>query len=185
VDQNVSGAVALKVVIDTNSLQTDELWAFLSMSQHNLAILPDYVLMESFKSGRTDGIRSAFSILGRFPGQVVALKATGEVSLLDPDRVAMSKAMVSAEETQAFPNFFGAISGDEKFGALDAQLALRGQWAREQMDRMLTAFADMAPAMEEFVAPFTAAELRLIRQSQPFRGHRKVCYTDGAKSDRS
>jgi hypothetical protein len=87
-------------MIGTNSLQTDELWASLSLSKQNLAILLYYVLMETFKSGRFDGVRSAFSILGRFPDQVVALKATGEVSLLDPDRVTMSEAMVSTERVQ-------------------------------------------------------------------------------------
>ena len=90
----------MKVVVDTNSLQTNELWAFQSLSKRNLAILPDYVLMETFKSGRSDGVRSAFSVLGRFPDQVVALKATGEVSLLNPDRVTMSEAMVSTERVQ-------------------------------------------------------------------------------------
>lgn len=37
----------MKVVIDTNCLQTGELWAFLSLSRENLATLPDYVLMKT------------------------------------------------------------------------------------------------------------------------------------------
>ena len=58
--------------------------------------------METFKPGRPDGVQGAFSLLGRFPGQVVALKAAGEVSLLNPDGVVVAKAMVSVEETEAF-----------------------------------------------------------------------------------
>lgn len=71
------------------------------MSPDNLAVLPDYVLMETFKPGRPDGVQGAFSLLGRFLSHVVALKATGEVSLLNPDGVVVAKAMVSVEETDA------------------------------------------------------------------------------------
>jgi hypothetical protein len=69
----------VKVVIDTNRLQSEELWGFLRMSPDNQAVLPDYVLMEIFKPGQPDEVRSAFSILAQFPGQVVALKGTGSV----------------------------------------------------------------------------------------------------------
>jgi hypothetical protein len=138
------------------------------MSPDNRAVLPDYVLMEAFKPGRPDGVQGAFSILSRFPEQVVALKGTGEVSGLDPDHVEMAEAMISHEETEAFPSFCAAISAAGNGGQIDGQLALRAGWAREQMDLMLKGFADMAPAMDEFLAPFTAVELRLIRQEEPF-----------------
>ena len=49
----------MRVVIDTNRLQSEELWGFLRMSQHNIAVLPDYVLMEVFKPGQPAEVRSA------------------------------------------------------------------------------------------------------------------------------
>lgn len=159
----------MRVVIDTNRLQSEELWGFLAMSPDNLAILPDYVLRETFKTGRADGVRGAFSILGQFPNQVVALQGTGSVSALNPDAVVtMADAMASRDETAAFPDFLRQLKGAGKGGFIDAALAQRKGWSNEQMDRMLAGFADMAPAMAEFTKPFTAAELSIIRQEQDF-----------------
>lgn len=61
----------MKVVIDTNSQQTDELWAFLSVSQENLAILPDYVLREdcSLHPSRRTGQGQKPVIAKRWPRQ--------------------------------------------------------------------------------------------------------------------
>lgn len=50
----------MRVVIDTNALQSDELWAFLDLSPANIAVLPDYVVMETYKPGRLDGLQCAF-----------------------------------------------------------------------------------------------------------------------------
>lgn len=66
----------MRVIIDTNRLQSEELWAFLAMSPDNRAVLPDYVLMEIMKPGRPEGVQGAFSILGQFPSQILALKGT-------------------------------------------------------------------------------------------------------------
>lgn len=154
----------MRLVIDTNRLQSEELWGFLRMSPDNQAVLPDYVLMEIFKPGQPDEVRSAFSILGQFPGQVVALKGTGSVCNLNPDQVAMPDSMINEEETSAFPEFLDHLKEAGRGGAVDAALIERAGWANQQMDRILSGFADMAPAMEEFLAPFTAAELRIIRQ---------------------
>jgi len=123
----------MRVVIDTNRLQSPELSGFLSMSPRNVAVVTDYVMMEAFKPGRLDGLQAAFSVLGRFPGQVLALKGTGSVCRLDPDGVAMAAAMVSQDETIAFPSFCEFVRRAERGGEIDDKLAERTQWAREQM----------------------------------------------------
>lgn len=158
----------MRVIIDTNRLQSEELWAFLKMSSSNQALLPDYVLMEAFKPGQPDGVQGAFSILRQFPDQVVALKGTGAVSSLNPDVVVMTDAMVCHEETAAFPDFLRQLKGAGRGGGIDAALAERGGWANAQLDLMLAEFGDMTTAMEEFLAPFTPQELRIIRQEQEF-----------------
>lgn len=154
----------MRVIIDTNRLQSEELCGFLRMSQRNMAVLSDYVLMEVFKPGRPEEVRSAFSILAQFPRQVVALKGTGSVCGLNPDQVAMPEAMINEDETSAFPEFLEHLKEAGRGGVVDAALIERAGWAQEQMGRILSGFADMAPAMEEFLAPFTAAELQIIRQ---------------------
>lgn len=156
----------MKVIIDTNRLQSEELWGFLKMSPSNRALLPDYVLMEAFKPGQPAGARDAFSILRQFPDQVLALKGTGAVSSLNPDAVVMADAMICPDETAAIPEFLRQLERAGAGGSMDAAIAERAGWANTQMDMMLAGYADMAPAMEEFLAPFTLQELRIIRQAK-------------------
>lgn len=159
----------MKVVIDTNRLHSHELWGFLAMSPDNRAILPDYVLMEVFKPGDPVAVQRAFAILRQFPSQVVALIGTGEVSVLNPDLVDVRKAMISEAFADDFPDFLKRLARAGQDRAVDAAIAERAAWSREQMDRMVLGFSNMAPAMEEFIAPFSAAELRRIRQQrEPF-----------------
>ena len=159
----------MRVVIDTNRLQSPELWGFLAMSPRNLAVLPDYVMMEAFKPGRLDGLQAAFSVLGRFPGQVLALKGTGAVCRLDPDAVAIAAAMVSEDETDAFPSFCKYVRTAGRGDEIDDKLAERARWACEQMAVIDRGFADIAAALQEFAMPFTADELRRIRREQRSR----------------
>jgi hypothetical protein len=161
-------AAGLRVVIDTNRLRSEELWAFLAMSPDNRAVLPDYVLMEIHKPGRPDGVKGAFSILGQFPGQILALKGTGVISSLNPDVVDLPEAMICAEETSAIPDFLDQLIAAGQGGDVDGALTLRAGWAAGHMDVMLAGFADMDAAMAEFIAPFTDQELRTIRQERAF-----------------
>jgi hypothetical protein len=156
----------MKVVVDTNRLRSQELWGFLTMSPENLVVLPDYVLMEVFKTGQPDEVRTSFSILGQFAGQVLALRGTGDVSTLNPDAADVREAMISKEETAEFPAFTARLAGRDR--RIEAAIAQRTLWSRQQMDLMLAGFSDMAPAFEEFAAPFSREELRLIRTEQLF-----------------
>jgi hypothetical protein len=156
------------VVIDTNRLQSDELWAFLAMSPDNIAVLPDYVAMESFKPASLEGLRTQFAILSRFPDQVLILKGTGEVSQLNPDAVDMADAMIDREHSSDFKTFCRLLPLAERSLAVRAQLEERAGWAQGHMEVMLKGLEALGAAMDEFRAPFTATELAAIRRDEPF-----------------
>jgi hypothetical protein len=102
--------------------------------------------------------------LRQFPDQVLALKGTGTISSLNPDVVVMADAMICPEETSAIPEYLRRLERAGAGGSMDAAIAERAGWANTQMDVMLVGYADMEPAMEEFLEPFTPQELRIIRQ---------------------
>lgn len=158
----------MRVVIDTNALQSDELWGFLDLSPANVAVLPDYVVMEAYKPGRLDGLQSAFAILRQFPGQIWVLKGTGDISRLDPDLPDFAEAMVEPEETAALPDFFAQLDAASFDPPIAEQLNIRAGWAQEHMAIMVAGLEDMATAMAEFRAPFSKAELARIRRNEPF-----------------
>ena len=139
----------MRVIIDTNRLQSEELWAFLAMSSDNRAVLPDYVLMEIMKPGRPEGVQGAFSILGQFPSQILALKGTGIVSSLNPDEVELPEAMICLDETAAIPEFLDQLQHAGKGGLIDPALTVRTAWAAGHMEVMQNGFADMEVAIAE------------------------------------
>lgn len=152
----------MRVIIDTNVLRSDELRGFLEMSRTSVAVLPDYVLMETFKSGDLGHLRDAFEILSLFPDQVVALKGTEHVSKLTGSASAIAQGMINLDETVAFRSFCRALRIAHLHPGLETQIRTRQAWAQEHMAVMDAGFADFGPAMDEFRAPFTPGELAQI-----------------------
>jgi len=155
----------LWVVIDTNSLASEELHAFLSASKQNRAVLPDYVAMERFKPDNLQALRDGLSVLKPFADQVVILKGTGEISGLNPDEQTFPAAMIDAEQTEAFGEFCQlldqALDGDE---AILGQLRERASWAQAQMAVVLAGSSDFPADLAEFEAFFTATDLTHMRR---------------------
>lgn len=149
----------LRVVVDTNSLASGELKAFLSASKANRAVLPDYVAMERFKPGNLEGLRDGLAVLRPFADQVVILKGTGEVSRLNPD------AMIDTEQTASFGEFCHlldrALDGDPQ---LLRQLRERAVWAQAQMSVVLAGASKFSADLAEFEAFFSAADLTHMRR---------------------
>lgn len=158
----------MRVVIDTNRMQSDELWAFLAMSQHNQAVLPDYLAMEAYKPNRLDRLHTRFSVLARFPKQVLILKGTADISDLTPDPLDPTQAMIDRAQSAEFARFCRALGAASLSPAIRKQLETRAGWANDQLDVMLDAPEVIAAAMDEFRAPFTKAELAAIRRKEPF-----------------
>lgn len=158
----------MRVVIDTNRLASDELRGFLSLSSDNRAILIDYVTMERFKPNNLTNLDAGLAVLRDFPGQVVALKSTGEVCQLDPGQGAMAEAMINRDETDAFSDFCRYVRlAAEGHVELRRQLEQRVQWAQDQMDVVLRGASTFGAEMAEFTAPFTANELAQLRRNEP------------------
>jgi hypothetical protein len=155
----------LRVVVDTNSLASGELRAFLSASKANRAVLPDYVAMERFKPGNLEGLRDGLAVLRPFADQVVILKGTGEVSRLNPDESRLPDAMIDTEQTASFGEFCHlldrALDGDPQ---LLRQLRERAVWAQAQMSVVLAGASKFSADLAEFEAFFSAADLTHMRR---------------------
>lgn len=168
----ISGTAGpVRVVIDTNSLASDELKAFLSASKANRAVLPDYVAMERFKPDSLEALRDGFSVLKPFADQVVILKGTGEISGLNPDEHSFPEAMVDKDQTACFGEFCHlldrALDGDAD---LLGQLRERAGWAQAQMSVVLAGASKFAVDLAEFEAFFTPTDLTHIRQGKALTG---------------
>ena len=57
----------MRVVIDSNRMQSDELRMFLSMSLDNRAVLTDYTAMEAYKGNTLVSLQASWVVLREFP----------------------------------------------------------------------------------------------------------------------
>lgn len=154
----------MRVIIDTNRLQADELRAFLAMSPAHRAVLTDYTAVESFKGDALINIQNNMAVLRDFPGQTIVLAATGRNVCTNPALAAMGDRMIDKEQTRALPDFFRTIdrasAGNQ---SIQAQLRLRGTWANQRLDTMTGQQPDFRGIIEEIAGNFSEADLRLIR----------------------
>ncbi|WP_447726251.1 hypothetical protein [Sphingomonas koreensis] len=159
----------MRIVIDSNSLQSDELWAFLRLSPDHQAVLTDYAAMEAFKANKLVSIQESWKVLRQFPKQIVMLKGTKIVGTLEAQAPGIASRLISKPDTKEIPIFASllerAAAGDRH---IIKQLLQRGEWARSHMDWMLDRSGDMALSIEEFRAPFDDAELRRFRKDEPW-----------------
>ena len=79
---NTLGVIGeMKLVIDSNQLQTSQFREFLSRSPSNLAVLPDFAAMEAYKGDSLKTIFKSMVVLADFPEQVIVLKGSASTAI--------------------------------------------------------------------------------------------------------
>src|SRR5262245_5110558 len=72
----------MRIVIDSNSLNSEQLRDVLGASSDHCAVISDYAWMEAYK-GNPLGIQKSLAVLEQFPDQVLLLKGMRAVGALD------------------------------------------------------------------------------------------------------
>lgn len=159
----------MRIVIDSNRMQSDELRAFLSLSPDNFAVLTNYAAMEAFQGDTLVSIQASWSVLRDFPMQILALRGTREAGLVSPESAGIANRMISKPETKGVQDFARlldrAASGDS---VVQRQLLQRGKWADDHMNSMLAGAENIGASIAEFRGVFTDAELARLRKEQPW-----------------
>lgn len=155
----------MRIVIDSNRMQSDELQIFLSLSTDNKAVLTEYAAMEAFKGETLKSIQASWSVLRQFPKQVIVLKGTRETAMIAPEAAGIANRMILQSETRGIEQFVRlldrAAAGDL---SIQSQLLQRGKWADAHMANMLNNADKMDISIAEFCDVFTEAELGRIRR---------------------
>lgn len=159
----------MRVVIDTNSLETDELRLFLSASKKNFAVLPEHLAAEMFRPKSLDAIYSNFAVLCETAGQVLQLWSNQKALLVNPRRSAMANHFIDRQSSRTFGKFCDVLAmAQDGHAGLQRQLNQRQTWAQERVDAVEGAFGDMSEALEELRSNFTRQELRTMASGEPF-----------------
>lgn len=153
----------VRVVIDTNCLESEELRIFLNAVTSNFAVLPEHTMAEVFKHKNLESIYASHSVLCDFPRQVIVLKANRFAAGVNPRVAAISNRFIDRESTRSFSAFCDALkAAKEGHDGYNRQLEKRQEWARERVDSVQEGLGDQSEALEEIRALFTAEDLRRL-----------------------
>ena len=95
----------MRLVLDSNCLQSDETRSFLSESNLNFVILTEYAAIEAYKGNDYSTIYESMSLISDFPNQVIIPKNTIDLCGMNLLEDELPNILINEEETKQFPNF--------------------------------------------------------------------------------
>lgn len=158
----------MKLVIDSNQLQTQALRDFLAKSRSNFAVLPDFVSMEAYKGNSFETICKSMSVLSDFPHQVIVLKGSRTVMRLKGRVRGLQRRLIDERQTAEFVKFVEKLVHTIR-GQADYRHAIEahGQSANAHFDQMVgvtSALRDAFPDLNKY----TKEERSIIRSREPW-----------------
>jgi hypothetical protein len=152
-----------RLMIDSNMMRSSVLKNYFEESRTNLAVLPDVMWVEAYKTRAVESIDETLSIAGAHSDQVVMLKSSGEIAFLDP-KLGMTEATMSDGHGHDLAEMMQALvlaqHGDK--AVLD-QLEMQWSRATDLIGGMLEGTVDILQSLPEMAAVYTADEIRRFR----------------------
>jgi hypothetical protein len=154
----------MKLVIDSNRLQSDELQNYLLRSTGNVAVLCDFAAMEAYKGDTLISIYKSMQVVSAFPRQILILKGSRLVSGLRGRRSGLQRRLIDEQQTEDFHIFATAmVNGKGASTRIDQQLIEHGVAAKTHLNQMLNDASDMRPVFDVLTKLYAKEELALIR----------------------
>jgi|GEM_PF-1145864 len=159
----------MKLVIDSNALQTEKLRAFLAKSKQNFAVLPDFAGMEAYKGDPLKTVYKSMAIVYDFPNQVIILKGSAKVCGLSGRRKGLQRRLVDDKQTAEFAEHTRALrlaeAGDIR---LQGQIRELGVFANEHLKKMRDESENIRGAIEELGTHFSKEERSQLRVGKQY-----------------
>ena len=157
----------MRVVIDTNQLQSNQLRIFLGADSRNMAVLPEHTILEIFKPSTLEGVYSAFEVMADFPDQIIQLRANRHVADTNVRFPGFANRFIAKEATRGMPRFIELLNTARE-GSIDLQRQLeeRRGWALERIDKTISAFGDIAEELAAIRSQFNPADLAAFSRDE-------------------
>lgn len=155
--------------MDTSSLKSDELREYLSEST-NVAVIPDFAILETLKIGDAKGISEQLAICAERTKQIKVLKPTYSVAGLRSRRRSrgLQRRLVDKNQTAFFGTFCDKVEG-AKNGDQLLQKQLKGKCEAAVMDlkKIVKNQETFTANLIEHAKNYTEAELKILRKGEP------------------
>lgn len=154
----------MKLVVDSNCIQSNELRSFLQKSVKNKAVLPDFTAMEAYKGDTLSKIFKSMEIVSEYPSQVLILKGSAKISALSGRLKGLQRRLIDEKQTQEFPEYTKAlVLGKNGNPRIQQQLLSYGNSAQSHLDKMLQEAEEMKPTFDALTKLYTKEERAIIR----------------------
>lgn len=159
----------MRMVVDSNQLQSARLRTFLEASPSNRAVLTDYSAMEALQGDALKSICNAMRILGEYPEQVIVLRNTQLICQLSGRAAGLQKRLIHNGQTSGFSDYIRKLNEAERgHGPLIEEIRKMAVDASGQLHRMLADAADLAKIFDSLAVDFDREERRKIRDGEPY-----------------
>lgn len=154
----------MHLVVDKNFLRSSVLENFLKLSPDNFAVLTEYLFIETYSPGSIDRIQQDFSLLSRYPAQVVVLKSTRAISELAPSKDDLRARLIDDIATNNFPTFCEQLAS--KHPSIVAHISHRQQVAAVMLLKLTEAAREIRAEMDAEIKKFTGDERRRLKRKE-------------------
>ena len=154
----------MKLVIDSNQLQTSQFHEFLARSPNNLAVLPDFASMEAYKGDSLKTIFKSMVVLADFPRQVIVLKGSAKNCAMSGRLKGLQRRLVDETQTRGFPEYIRALRLAEAGNTrLQTQIIKLGESANKHLERMRGEATNIRESIEILGSRYTKEERAVFR----------------------
>lgn len=153
----------MRVVIDSNRVQSPELETFLASGPSHRAVVTDWLMMEAYKGDMRKSLYKSIAVLEKYPRQVIVLRNTGQCMRVRAD-AQMANRLIWTEHTETFPDFMREVRAAEAGDtAIEESLLQRAREANRRMDELLNEAEFLLQGHTVMVSALTAADISAIR----------------------
>lgn len=153
-------------VVDSNYLNSPDLYNFLTESEDNFVVLTEYAAIEAYKGvgEKFQAIYESMEILSKFPNKVLISKAIINICGMELQESTLPDSLIDKEHTRSFGEFCSHIeilkTKPEKYRS---ELLVKQQDANWQMDRIKSDAPKLLEGLEAVKKLYTANEIKKIR----------------------
>lgn len=163
----------MRMVVDSNFMQREELRSYLAASTENYAVLTDYAAMEAYKGDTLTSIFHSMAIVADYPKQVIILKATSIVCGLTGHEAGSQESLIDESLTRGFPDYCHHLSAAKRGDRpLQQQLLEHGHEATAHLERWRQDMAALSSGFEQMAAfiskTHSPAELKILRRRENY-----------------
>ncbi|MBU1690782.1 MAG: hypothetical protein KJ958_02255 [Gammaproteobacteria bacterium] len=159
----------MRVVVDSNRLQSEVLRGYLMKSRSNFAVLTDYAAMEAYKGDTLASIYKSMAILSEFPGQVIVLKGTRAACGLRGRTAGLQRRLIDEAQSSGFAMYANHLRQAQAGNRhLQQQLLDHGKEATAHLDRMLADAQTTGAVIDNIATLYSKAERHSIRLGENY-----------------